>query len=469
MFKLHSEFKPTGDQPQAIEYLVKGINEGKKFQTLLGVTGSGKTFTMANIIEKVQKPTLVLAHNKTLAGQLYSEFKEFFPENNVEYFVSYYDYYQPEAYVPSSDTYIEKDASINDEIDELRHAATSALLTDRNTIVVSSVSCIYGIGDPEDYKNSMLVLRCGQRIKRNDLLEKLVYKENFYNAFKDSELDLPKTYIYDIKSKISFNTLEKEINKFMYPIILKVSNVIEYHQHEFEGQAKIYKLKNFDEVKKVITDIKNSGYSDKLIIQEFIPGDDSMLFDSVFYCSSKGDVQLQSFGQIGLQEHTKTGIGNLTVVINGYNEFNNTKEIQNKLKNFLEKINFKGACEFDLKYDVRDNKFKVFEINPRQARSSYYLTKAGYNLATYFVDDLVYNKKKKFVFIENKVLLSFVPKFVIKHFINNKKYKKQALKLWKKDTYTNPLVYKKDMPIKRRIWLFIRSLNYIKKYKNNNW
>ena len=302
-----------------------------------------------------------------------------------------------------------------------------------------------------------------------DLLEKLVYKENFYNAFKDSELDLPKTYIYDIKSKNSFNTLEKEISKFMYPIILKVSNVIEYHQHEFEGQAKIYKLNNFDEVKKVITNIKNSGYSDKLIIQEFIPGDDSMLFDSVFYCSSKGDVQLQSFGQIGLQEHTKTGIGNLTVVINGYNEFNNTEEIQKKLKKFLEKINFKGACEFDLKYDVRDNKFKVFEINTRQARSSYYLTKAGYNLATYFVDDLIYNKKKKFVFIENKVLLSFVPKFVIKHFINNKKYKKQALKLWKKDTYTNPLVYKKDMPIKRRIWLFIRSLNYIKKYKNNNW
>ena len=148
MFKLHSEYKPTGDQPQAIDKLVKGIEEGKKFQTLLGVTGSGKTFTMANIIEKTQKPTLVLAHNKTLAGQLYSEFKEFFPENNVEYFVSFYDFYQPEAYVPVSDTYIEKDASINDEIDKLRHSATSALFETRNIIIIASVSCIYGLRRP---------------------------------------------------------------------------------------------------------------------------------------------------------------------------------------------------------------------------------------------------------------------------------------------------------------------------------
>jgi excinuclease ABC subunit B len=145
MFKLVSEYKPTGDQPEAIDYLVNGINRGEKFQTLLGVTGSGKTFTMANIIEKTQRPTLVLAHNKTLAGQLYSEFKEFFPENRVEYFVSYYDYYQPEAYIASSDTYIEKDASINDEIDKLRHSATASLFESRDTIVVASVSCIYGL------------------------------------------------------------------------------------------------------------------------------------------------------------------------------------------------------------------------------------------------------------------------------------------------------------------------------------
>ena len=174
MFKLVSDYKPTGDQPQAIEYLSKGIEEGKKFQTLLGVTGSGKTFTMANIIQKVQRPTLVLAHNKTLAGQLYSEFKEFFPENNVEYFVSYYDYYQPEAYIPSSDTYIEKDASINDEIDKLRHSATLSLFETRDVIIVASVSCIYGLGDPVDYQEMMLSLRPGMQKSREEIMKKLI-------------------------------------------------------------------------------------------------------------------------------------------------------------------------------------------------------------------------------------------------------------------------------------------------------
>ncbi len=174
MFKLHSKFEPTGDQPNAIEYLSKGIEEGKKFQTLLGVTGSGKTFTMANIIEKTQKPTLVLAHNKTLAGQLYSEFKEFFPDNRVEYFVSYYDYYQPESYIAQSDTYIEKDASINDEIDKLRHSATLSLFETRDVIVVASVSCIYGLGDPIDYQEMMLSLRPGMKKTREEVMKKLV-------------------------------------------------------------------------------------------------------------------------------------------------------------------------------------------------------------------------------------------------------------------------------------------------------
>ena len=174
MFKLVSDYIPTGDQPQAIEKLSKGVLENKKFQTLLGVTGSGKTFTMANIIEKVQKPTLVLAHNKTLAGQLYSEFKEFFPENSVEYFVSYYDYYQPESYIPQSDTYIEKDASINDEIDKLRHSATLSLFEKKDVIIIASVSCIYGLGDPDDYQELMLSLRPGMAKSRNDVMKKLI-------------------------------------------------------------------------------------------------------------------------------------------------------------------------------------------------------------------------------------------------------------------------------------------------------
>ena len=177
MFKLHSNFEPTGDQPQAIEYLSKGIEEGKKYQTLLGVTGSGKTFTMANVIAKVNKPTLILAHNKTLAGQLYSEFKEFFPENAVEYFVSYYDYYQPEAYIPQTDTYIEKDSAVNEEIDKLRHSATAALFERKDVIIVASVSCIYGLGDPDDYSGLTISLRPGMKRERDVLLKTLIERQ----------------------------------------------------------------------------------------------------------------------------------------------------------------------------------------------------------------------------------------------------------------------------------------------------
>lgn len=186
-FEIQSAFKPTGDQPEAIKKIVTGINNDEKFQTLLGVTGSGKTFTMANIIREVKKPTLILAHNKTLAAQLYSEFKEFFPNNAVEYFVSYYDYYQPEAYVAHSDTYIEKDASINDEIDKLRHSATASILERDDVIVVSSVSCIYGIGDPDDYKKLMLSIRVGMEIDRDTLIKKLVeiqYERNDINFIR---------------------------------------------------------------------------------------------------------------------------------------------------------------------------------------------------------------------------------------------------------------------------------------------
>lgn len=183
LFKLHSDFKPTGDQPEAIRALTRGIKEGAKAQTLLGVTGSGKTFTMANVIQNVQKPTLVIAHNKTLAGQLCEEFRAFFPENAVEYFVSYYDYYQPEAYIPGTDTYIEKDSSINDEIDRMRHSATASLLERRDVIVVASVSCIYGLGDPEDYRDLMLHLRSGMQIDRDKVIEELIrlqYNRNDY-------------------------------------------------------------------------------------------------------------------------------------------------------------------------------------------------------------------------------------------------------------------------------------------------
>ena len=173
-FRLHSKYKPTGDQPQAIEKLVEGVLDGIRTQVLLGVTGSGKTFTMANVIKEVGRPTLVIAHNKTLAAQLCNEFKEFFPENRVEYFVSYYDYYQPESYIPSTDTYIEKDMSLNDEIDKLRNSATSSLGEREDVIVVASVSCIYGLGAPEEYFRLAISMRPGDELNRDDLIRKLV-------------------------------------------------------------------------------------------------------------------------------------------------------------------------------------------------------------------------------------------------------------------------------------------------------
>ena len=187
-FKLVSKYKPTGDQPQAIDALVKGVLDGDKEQTLMGVTGSGKTFTMANIIEKINRPTLVLAHNKTLAAQLCSEFREFFPDNAVEYFVSYYDYYQPEAYIASTDTYIEKDSAINEEIEKLRHSATSSLSERRDVIIVSSISCIYTLGDPIDYRNMVISLRQGMTKDRDELIRKLVeiqYERNDINFVRN--------------------------------------------------------------------------------------------------------------------------------------------------------------------------------------------------------------------------------------------------------------------------------------------
>lgn len=237
-FKLVSKYVATGDQPEAINRLVANLQNNVKEQTLLGATGTGKTFTIANVIEKVGKPTLVLAHNKTLAGQLYSELKAFFPENRVEYFISYYDYYQPEAYVPSKDMYIEKDSSINDEIDQMRHAATSSILERKDTIIVASVSCIYGIGDPDDYKNGMLTLRVGETLKRDDLLERLIKMQFVRNNIefdrgtfrsKGDNVDIIPTYEKNEGIRITF--FDDEIEKIttfdvVTGKVIKSSNLI---------------------------------------------------------------------------------------------------------------------------------------------------------------------------------------------------------------------------------------------------
>lgn len=298
------------------------------------------------------------------------------------------------------------------------------------------------------------------------IVNNLLVKENFYEFAAKYNIDIPKTLIYKCgHDKLTKTTLKD----FMYPIILKPSDGIKYHNHEFKGQAKVYKIKDYSELKSVVKQIEASCYDDNLIIQEFIPGDDSKLFDSILYCGKDKKVQLMSFAQIGLQEHTPTGIGNCTVLVNGYNEYKNTDDIKDKLVKLLEKIGYQGCAEFDLKYDERDGKFKVFEINPRQARSSYYLTACGYNLAKYLVDDLIYNKKKKFKFIKEKMVLSFVPKKVIFNYVENDNLKKEIKSLIKQKRFVNPLKYKKDNSIKRKLWLFIRDRNYIKKYKENEW
>ena len=236
-FELVSEYKPTGDQPQAIEELVEGFKKGKQFQTLLGVTGSGKTFTMANVIEQLNKPTLIIAHNKTLAAQLYGEFKEFFPNNAVEYFVSYYDYYQPEAYVPSTDTYIEKDSSINDEIDKLRHSATMALMERKDVIIISSVSCIYGLGDPIDYKNMVVSLRPNTIRDRDEIIHKLIeiqydrndmdFKRGTFRVRGENLEIFPASYT-DSAIRVEFFDDEIERISAMDALTGQIKNVLEH-------------------------------------------------------------------------------------------------------------------------------------------------------------------------------------------------------------------------------------------------
>lgn len=299
------------------------------------------------------------------------------------------------------------------------------------------------------------------------LFNDLALKDVFYTKFATYDIDLPKTYIFNCDGKEKFD--DKKLDSLMYPVILKPGHNVNYYKHDFPGQAKVYKLENKEQVHEVVDKIVGSGYTNNLIIQEFIPGDDSMLFDAVIYCDQNSKAQFLTFAQIGLQERTPTGIGNCTVLVNGYNQFGNTKKVVMKLKKFAEAIGYKGAGEFDLKYDVRDKKFKVLEINPRQGRSSYYPTVCGFNIAEYIVDDVINQKKKKFKIVEREVALSFVPNYVIKKYVTNKELKKKVFELKKQKLLVNPLRYNKDMNFKRREWLFKRDLNYCKKYKKYTW
>ena len=294
-----------------------------------------------------------------------------------------------------------------------------------------------------------------------DIIESLMMKEKFYKTYQDSCIDLPTTYYFNCSKEKEFH------HKMTYPVILKPSNVIMYNHLSFIGKNKIYKLDSVEELNKTISTIIEGGYTDILIIQDFIPGDDSYLFDAVAYVDKSHKVKLLTLAQIGLQEHSKNMVGNAAVLINGYNQFGKTEEVEKKLVKFLEDIKYQGFAEFDLKYDYRDKKFKVLEINARQGRSSYYLTPLGYNSTKVLIDDLINNKEMKYTFLKEKVLLSFVPKRVALKYIQNDEYKKEVKKLWK--TKVSPVKYSKDNNLKRKIYLIKKHFRYYKEYKNSYW
>lgn len=300
-----------------------------------------------------------------------------------------------------------------------------------------------------------------------ELLNQILVKDTFYQNFAECEFEIPKTYIYPcgVNEKID----EEKVEKLMYPLIVKPGNNIEYHNHKFEGMYKVFKVFSREEFQDVINKIEASGYKSNLVIQEFIPGDDCALFDSVFYCSKDKKVQLITLAQIGLQERNPGGIGNCTLLVNGFSEHGYDEKIVEPLKKFMERIGYQGFAEFDLKYDYRDKKYKVLEINPRQARCSYYLAAGGHNLIQYLVDDLIYNKEKECTLMKDKVALSFVPKSVVKKYVTSEPLRKEALELAKQKRMVNPLKYKKDRSIKRRLYLIMKDLNYKKKYKKLTW
>jgi len=295
-----------------------------------------------------------------------------------------------------------------------------------------------------------------------DIINSLIMKETFYKTYENSVLDFPLTVYYDCSNPTEIS------DNFTYPVIIKPSNVIEYNHISFEGKNKIYKVSNKEELVQTVNKIVENGYKDTLILQEFIPGDDSYLFDSVVYCGKDKKVKLISFAQIGLQEHSKTMVGNAAVLINGFNQYGDNSEMIKTIKTFMEDIGYQGFAEFDMKYDYRDKKFKVLEINARQGRCSYYISPLGYNLVKVLADDLIYNKKMDFEVIDKELLLSFVPKGVVKKYITNEEFKKKALSLWKKGA-VNPLKYKKDTDFKRKLLLARRHIDYYKEYKNGVW
>ena len=293
-----------------------------------------------------------------------------------------------------------------------------------------------------------------------DFLDSLMMKDLFFKKYADSGL-LPKTIVFDLKDELKID--------FEFPVIIKPSNVIMFNHIDFVGKKKIYKLDNIDEVNTVIEYFRNSDYTDTLIIQEYIPGDDSALFDGVVYCNTKGKCEFMAFAQIGLQEHVSNMVGNAACLINNFNTNGDGEDVIYQFRDFMESINFKGLAELDIKYDYRDKKYKILEINARQGRCSYYVSAAGYNLVKCVVDDLVYGKEHEFRFVDKEIGLTYVPKGIIKKYVVNEEFKKEILKLYKNKKVVYPLLYKKDLPFKRILFLIRKHFRYYKDYKNGYW
>lgn len=293
---------------------------------------------------------------------------------------------------------------------------------------------------------------------KENLMNQLQVKSKFYQLCDEHGIDIPVTYFYNCKEDTSLP------GHLEYPIIVKPSNGIVYYNNKFDGQQKVYKVKSAEELQKVVDTITASGYQDELIIQDYIPGDDTYMWDSVIYVSSIKETQLVTFAQVVLQELTVTAIGNYTALITRYNE-----EMMTKLQNFLEAVGYVGFANFDIKYDVRDGIFKVFEVNIRQGRSSYYVTALGHNMAEYIVADVIYGEDKPLTFLNKEYLFTIVPKIVLRKFVEDKDILANVNSLIKEGKYGNPLFYKEDHSFKRKVYLFARQVNYYRKYRNNKW
>ena len=290
------------------------------------------------------------------------------------------------------------------------------------------------------------------------LKEQVYIKKNFYELCEKHGLDTPNTYYYSCQSDEPFD------EEVLFPVIIKPSDGVQYYRNPFEGLQKIYKVDSYEEINRIIEMVKSGGYKEDLIIQDYIPGDDTYMWDAVYYGNQHGKGQVISFAQVALQEHEMTAIGNYTALLTRFNE-----EMMTKLVDFCEAIGYKGFGNFDLKYDERDGKFKVFEVNIRQGRSSYYIDACGQKMATLFVDDLIYQKDKPLTYIDKPMLFTVVPKYVLKHFVKDAKLTAEIKQLLKSGDYVNPLFYRYDNHFKRKLYLAARQLNYVKKYRNSEW